>query len=336
MRSKPGDEDIQPQVDNEVTDQDMTDLVLNDQTDDQETDETRAQETQTELAEQQDSIPEDTIVIDEDAVEELDEDELLQQTMRRRHVAAVRNKVYVFILGVVLFMFWPMFLTPIEEVRGEWAFKVSLTDLSSMFNGRGEWWILSEIEELEATQEEVLEEIEQVETEIKVIENLNQVEKQNTLIKCLNNDDCESIEPELLRRLDFLRIFIMIEELISEKMNFDQKEILRNIYEFLLTNNQWERLWTLQSINFGSIWVEDEELWLVSLPISLSVTFQWKQPLLTFLNNVENVVFIETPIMYVIESMNYNIVEYTEQQDVNISLTTYFFASDEQLLDIAE
>jgi hypothetical protein len=71
-----------------------------------------------------------------------------------------------------------------------------------------------------------------------VIENLSDQEKQNTLINCLNGESCANIDEALFRRIDFLRIFIMINELISEKMNFNQKEILRNIYEFMLTNDE--------------------------------------------------------------------------------------------------
>jgi hypothetical protein len=114
-------------------------------------------------------------------------------------------------------------------------------------------------------------------------------------------------------------------------MNFNQKEILRNIYEFMLTNDEWQRLGSLESIMFWSLEISDDSLWLVSLPITIWVTFVWKEPILTFLDNVENRVFMETPIMYVINSMNYDIVWYTEEQSVEVSLTAYFFASDEQM-----
>ena len=308
MRSKPGDEDQVPDhVDEAVETVENTETV-------------------------EENTPSDTIIVDENYEDEIDEEALLQQKMRQRHVASVRNKVYIFVLWVVLFMFQPMFLVPIEEVRGTWAFSVSITDpINSMFRWRGEWWLLTEIDELEEEQASIQENIDIVAAEIKVIENLSDQEKQNTLINCLNGESCANIDEALFRRIDFLRIFIMINELISEKMNFNQKEILRNIYEFMLTNDEWQRLGSLESIMFWSLEISDDSLWLVSLPITIWVTFVWKEPILTFLDNVENRVFMETPIMYVINSMNYDIVWYTEEQSVEVSLTAYFFASDEQM-----
>jgi hypothetical protein len=60
-------------------------------------------------------------------------------------------------------------------------------------------------------------------------------EKQNTILNCVNWQKCEGIEVGLLDRLDLLRSFLMIDSLTTEKLNFDQKFVLRNINEFLST-----------------------------------------------------------------------------------------------------
>jgi quinol monooxygenase YgiN len=74
MRSKPGDEDQVPDhVDEAVETVENTETV-------------------------EENTPSDTIIVDENYEDEIDEEALLQQKMRQRHVASVRNKVYIFVL----------------------------------------------------------------------------------------------------------------------------------------------------------------------------------------------------------------------------------------------
>jgi hypothetical protein len=82
------------------------------------------------------------------------------------------------------------------------------------------------------------------------VRNLETPEKQNTILDCVNWQKCEGIEVGLLDRLDLLRSFLMIDSLTTEKLNFDQKFVLRNINEFLSTQVGRGQLVTVKDITF--------------------------------------------------------------------------------------
>jgi hypothetical protein len=62
----------------------------------------------------------------------------------------------------------------------------------------------------------------------------------------------------------------------------------------------------------------------------LTITFNSKQDLLTFLSNIENYVFAEwddlsSSVLFRIEELKYDIVNYKESQDVQVSLSAYAY-----------
>lgn len=253
------------------------------------------------------------------------EDEL-QMEMKKKQVASVRNKVYIFCFWVIIFMFRPTFLSPIENVRGEEAFSIKILDpINSMFHGRWEWWILSEIEALDIEIEELKKTIETINIEKEVVSHLLNEKKQNTILNCLNYELCDDIAQPLLDQLDFLRIFIIIGQLNSEKMQFDQRVLLRNLNEYMLRSSSWYQYWNILNLQFWETEVVDKELKLHALPITLTVNFDQKDWVINFLNNIENKVYEEIPVMYVIEQMSYNIPKYKEWQEIRFSLIAYYF-----------
>ena len=69
----------------------------------------------------------------------------------------------------------------------------------------------------------------------------------------------------------------------------------------------------------------DDQYKIKALDITLNMEFDHKRNLISFLKNIEDKVFKELPVLYVIESLNYDIVNYTERQWVNIAATVYYF-----------
>lgn len=248
-----------------------------------------------------------------------------QTLMRKNQVVTVRYKVYLFFLGIFLFVFWPVLTTAVEEVRWEWAFSFSISDPLSLFSERWEWWLMGELDDTNTLIEETQSEIDSVQVEKKVVALLSEQEKQNTLINCLNNDVCESIDERLMDNIKFLRVFMMMNYLWWEKMSFDQKTILRSIYEFLNMESWWRSNWTLQWITFSEPKIINEEYKIKVLSITMSMEFDHKRNLISFLDNTEDKVFVALPVLYVIDSINYDIVNYTERQAVNIWMNIYYF-----------
>ena len=100
----------------------------------------------------------------------------------------------------------------------------------------------------------------------------------------------------------------------------------------LQKNILWEeRLYNgvVTSINIGN--PEDIENNIMKVPLSLLISFDEKEDLLSFLNNVENRVFsdpkdgLDDAILFRIETIQYDIVNYKDSQDVEISLSAHAY-----------
>jgi len=264
----------------------------------------------------------------------LTEEDRILRKVRKKQVAILRNKVYIFFLALWLFMAWPTFLQPIEKVRWEWAFKLfSLNPIEGMHRNRWEWWLLQNIEDKNIEIEEKEIEIQKTEIEKEVVKHLVDEKKQNKIINCLNFDICWNMSDELKDELDFLRIFLMVWRLNDEKMDFDQKKILRNLSEYMLTSPQWNVYWDVVKINFWWVAEVSSEYKLQNLPIGMNIEFENKEWLFEFLGNMENKIYLDS-VMYVIDSMNYDVVNYDEPQIVWIKANAYFFTWEiEQITD---
>lgn len=74
---------------------------------------------------------------------------------------------------------------------------------------------------------------------------------------------------------------------------------------------------------------------LYNVPVSLSVTFATKNDMLSFLANIEKRVFREVKedsmyslgnvVLYKIDSLSYDIMQYETAQDVQIGLTAWYY-----------
>lgn len=62
---------------------------------------------------------------------------------------------------------------------------------------------------------------------------------------------------------------------------------------------------------------------MIQVPITLTVDFADKNGLLSFVYNVENTISTQFPMLYTINSVNYDIVKYQETQTVTIDIIGY-------------
>lgn len=222
-------------------------------------------------------------------------------------------------------MFEPTLTWLVEQVRWKWSFSFSITNPVAVFTEIWEWWLLNSLSELEASIKAVENETKVVKIEKELVALLSEEEKQNTLIRCLNDDKCEGIDEVILDEIKFLRVFMMMNYLGWEKMSFDQKTLLRSINEFLNKTPWWLTNWSIQEITFWKPLTLSEEYLIKSLKVVISMEFDHKRNLISFLENLENKVFKELPVLYVVNNINYDIVNYTERQAINIATTVYYF-----------
>jgi hypothetical protein len=95
--------------------------------------------------------------------------------------------------------------------------------------------------------------------------------------------------------LDAVRAYLQLGNLQRSKMEVDESKILKNINEFITQKNildtQRDYNGIVSSITIDN--PEDLENNIMKVPVELTITFNSKQDLLTFLSNIENYVFAE-------------------------------------------
>lgn len=170
---------------------------------------------------------------------------------------------------------------------------------------------------------------------IKFNSDMNLIDKiskqEDQFVQCINlNIWCEQLDPVLTSNSWFVKDFLQLWNLYNEKMIVDEKIILTNIDQYLTkfdinNTSTITKNWTIKKIN---IW--DPEIFTKNtyqVPMELNITFKTKDWLLSFINNIEKNIMLDNTyrILYKIDEISYNIVDYTKEQDVNIKLSAYYY-----------
>ncbi len=213
----------------------------------------------------------------------------------------VRYKVLCFVI-IILFIF----LGPTLKDKYN-----SLMDFRDRF--------VSQKEKLQNFQED---ELDPVKNEIKLLEQLE--ENQKDFIDCLNIGHCEWLNQELIDNSEHLRDYLLLGGLEFDKMDFNQKKILSNINEVILDTDSLNI--DLESIKFASIKDIDTDRWLYKLPIYVNLYLDSRTDLTHFLRNIEREINLDSwKILYKIDSINYDIINYEQPQSVSMNLNVYFY-----------
>lgn len=141
--------------------------------------------------------------------------------------------------------------------------------------------------------------------------------------KKIDKEVCSELEKndEIKNNLNVIRNYYLMTWMNLDKMDYDQKLILESIDQFLLSHNKdW-----LNIVSFWSPNLVDFESWLYELPVSISVDFNNDAWLISFIDNVERVVKIDYPVIFSIDSLNYDILKHEETQTANLTLKIYFY-----------
>lgn len=158
--------------------------------------------------------------------------------------------------------------------------------------------------------------------------------QRDILVNCINKESqCDQLDESISKNLPVVKTYIQLGNLTRDKMDVDEAKILKIINEFL---TQKDFLSTKRSYNgiVNDIIIGDSaalENNIVKVPIGLRMTFDSKEDLLTFLENVENRVFTDNSnntsvaVLFEIAQIGYDIVNYQDSQDVSIDLFAYAY-----------
>ena len=235
-------------------------------------------------------------------VDALAEDSQVLITTSR--VVSIRYRVYFIILLLVLIIFGNNILLPAWDKYQ--ATKTDVTDINFQIS-------TFETKKLQADADKKL--IEKIETQ------------QSNIISCLNTrTNCSSIDPSLRNNFSFARSYIQLNNLTDPKMAVNEKILLANINEYLLRDPVTKIKNGL--INKIAIGEPKQFFWnLYYVPLQLNITFDTKDVLLSFIDNVEKRVLSdeEYRVLYKIDKVNYDIANYTTQQEVDITMNAYYY-----------
>ncbi len=233
------------------------------------------------------------------------DDEVLITTSR---VVWVRYKIYTIIILVLLFIIWYNYILPSwDQNQSE---SVELTNI--------------ELQMLNFENKK-----NQYDSNKWLVDKIKQVESQ--AVDCVNMLEWCSELPNIVKEnFGTVRSYLLLNEMMDEKMQLDEKMILANIDGFLLkkfplNENSRATNWVLNKI---SIWEKqqfDQSLYFV--PIELNITFENKEGLLSFIDNVEKKIPTDSNLrmLYKIDEINYDIVNSDQVQDANVFMYLYFY-----------
>lgn len=233
------------------------------------------------------------------------DDEVLITTSR---VVGVRYKVYTIILLILLFVLWYNYILPSWD-----AHESEGIELSNM-----------EIQMLNFENKK-----NQYDANKWLVDKIMQVESQ--AVTCVNTLEwCAELPTIVKENFGTVRSYLLLNEMMDEKMELDEKMILANIDWFLLKKsplieNSRTTNWVLNKI---AIWDKEQfNEHLHFVPIELNITFENKAGLLSFIDNVEKKIPIdpELRMLYKIDEISYDIVNSDQVQDANVFMYLYFY-----------
>lgn len=228
--------------------------------------------------------------------------------INRNRIISLKYKLYLFLSAVWLYICIANFVIPSwDKLESQ---KTSLSEISKNVNS------------FESTKKEL-------EKDKKLIGDINL--SKDKIAMCLNEHKfCPEIAENLRNEFSIVRSYLQIWDLSSKKMIVNEKFILANINEYLIRNMQngdltKNRNWQIDGISIWDPTKYDGNLYYV--PVRLNVSFENKDYLLDFISNVEKKILVDQDyrILYKIDQVSYDIVDYNDKQNVDIVLIAYYY-----------
>jgi hypothetical protein len=159
-------------------------------------------------------------------------------------------------------------------------------------------------------------------------------ENKELIITCINEKNkCDQLSEDISTNMQTIKSYIQIGSLKKDKMDINESKILKTINEFMTREDplSLERKYNgnVTNINIGEKTALENNI--IQVPVSMTVTFNSTEKLINFISNIENNIFytqtdgLNDSILYRIEQLTYDIVNYKETQDVAITLSAYAY-----------
>jgi len=237
----------------------------------------------------------------------------------------VRYKVYAFLMFLV---FW-MVTFGYAGIGGWWEKAWMRIDSVS----KQKELIVQQINDINDTRKRYDADIDLIKSLAWVLQQTDEVPP---IVLCLNRDQsCDALPPKIQANTWLVRAFAQLQSLDSAKMAIDEWKILKNINEFLLQRDPLERQvmynGKMRSLSLG----EPERVqWLLyKIPVTMDITFQSKDDVFAFLQNIEKRLHytqeagFQTNLVYHIKDFSYDVLNFHAPQDVRVVLDMFYYNS---------
>jgi hypothetical protein len=149
--------------------------------------------------------------------------------------------------------------------------------------------------------------------------------QKNSLIQCYNSN-CTSL-PESIKNepeKSAVKAYLQLQKAADNtKFTLDQKKLLAYLNEFLVkSSTELNKInGTISDISFG--WAGKTIPNAISVPTTITISFSDKQWLFWFLRNVEQYISPTFPMLTIVNTINYDIINSDTAQNVTIGLNIY-------------
>lgn len=160
-----------------------------------------------------------------------------------------------------------------------------------------------------------------------LLDDINDYESK--IVSCLNVEEgCLELPTDIQDDFAVVRSYLLTHNLNDEKMDTDERKIIENIDTMLLKSDFMSEYSDLNGIiSKISIWDKTLQDDLYVVPVQLNITFENRESLLSFINNVERYIPEEETmrILYKIDRITYDIVNSDEPQDTVVYMNLYYY-----------
>ncbi len=234
-------------------------------------------------------------------------DVVSQQTgfiQKQNQIAEIKYKIYAFVLFIAGIRFW-------------WVLSTSIAENDS----------------LHAQIEDTNNQLQRLDIKVRIDQGNKKIiwlakEKYDQIVNCINKRICEGItlNKDISSNLDNLRTYYLVNELEADKMELDQKLVLKAIDDHLL-KRETVSIGQIQSVTYGDIVTVNKEKWIYKLPMNVQIEFFNKDDFISFVLNTEKYLdpALKYRVFFKIVSMSYNIANYESLQKVNMLMEVFYY-----------
>lgn len=142
--------------------------------------------------------------------------------------------------------------------------------------------------------------------------------KNNVILQCINDNICDQLDTKISKNINNIRSYYIISNMWDADIKSD---VINNDINTNLLSNNWENLWTIDSLSIKKWTIIDKKHNINKVPIEITIKFKDSTKLVRFLQNVEKTISSNWWLLYKVNDVYYN---FTSDEWLRISMDLYY------------